>query len=345
MNWYVSRERLKAALDATTAINDGLIDRHIEAASRLIDGQLGRFFIPKTQTRYYRPPHAPCLRLDEGLISVSAITSQNGDNTLAVTDYLIEPANEGPPYTRIELDASSVASTADLSAGDTAQRAIAVTGSWGYRNDTESAGTVASGLASDAAATSMVCSSAAAIDVGDTLLIGTEQLWVSERSAGDLGKNTAGALTASMSDVTLAVEAAHGLVAGEVILVDAEKMLIQSIATNTLTLRRAWDGTTLATHANPSDIYVYRTLTVTRGVNGTLAAVHPNTTAISRYRVPGDIEEVCRAEAVFALLAEQSGHVATGLLGTQGGSLRPTVLASMWGQVRAKYGRALSPVI
>src|SRR3990167_6994379 len=152
-NWYTTRESVKRAVEIKGADRDAVIDQHIEVAAREIDRQLNRRFIPLTKVRYFEWPQdadvalynrKAILYLDEDLISVSAITSENGDVTLVAGDYLIEPVNEGPPYHRIEIDKSAVTTTAAFAAGDTTQRAIAVTGSWGYGNDTKAAGTVAS---------------------------------------------------------------------------------------------------------------------------------------------------------------------------------------------------------
>ena len=58
-------------------------------------------------------------------------------------------------------------------------RVTDIAGSWGYSDErVTSATTVASGLASDAAATTFVTSASPAITVGQTLLIGTEQVYL-----------------------------------------------------------------------------------------------------------------------------------------------------------------------
>lgn len=351
-NWYTSREKVKAALDASTAINDTLIDQHIEAASRMVDARLGRRFIPKTETRYYRWSQfngkGGVLYLDEDLLSVSTngITSQNGSVTLAATDYLLEPINQ-PPYRRIEIDASSTASTAEFAAGDTPQRAIAVTGSWGYDNDTVTAGTVASGLASDATATSMVCSNGSLVDVGDTLLIESEQVFVSERTFAALGSilvNDA-SITLAINDQTITVDGSHGILAGEVIKLDSEEMKVLSVSGNNLSVIRAWNGTTLAAHADDTAVQINRTLTIQRGVNGTTAATHANSTAASRYRVPGDIEALCRAQAVHNYMQDQSGQ--TGVVGgaESAVNVRPVAVKGLWTAVERAYMRPLAGVL
>ena len=71
----------------------------------------------------------------------------------AMRDFFLEDNNLGPPYYRIEIDLSS---TSSFESGDTPQRSISVLGRWGYEEDTESVGTVASGLSSGTTATTMV---------------------------------------------------------------------------------------------------------------------------------------------------------------------------------------------
>jgi hypothetical protein len=85
---------------------------------------------------------------------------------------------------------------------------------------------------------------------------------------------------------------------GETILIDAERMLIDDIAGNNLIVKRAWTGSTLATHANPSDVYVSRTLTVTRGALGTTAATHLTAAPILRWTPPPLISAWCEALAI-----------------------------------------------
>src|SRR3989304_10437677 len=116
-NLYASREQLKRAGDIKGPDQDAQVDRHIEAASRHIDRTLGLregVFIPKTQTRNFNWPqdgdvddrhrNGYTLYLDEHLLSISGVT-RDGDTATAgpTADIFLEPANEGPPYTRLEL--------------------------------------------------------------------------------------------------------------------------------------------------------------------------------------------------------------------------------------------------
>jgi len=312
-SWYCSREAVKRAAGIDGGDRDFVVDRLIETASRILDRLTRRYFIPRTETRYYPWPPLQASRshilwLDQDLISVTTLQTQAQDTSptiISSSDYFLEPINTGPPYNRIEIDLSS---SAAWEAGDTPQRSISVLGSWGYDNETEGGGTVASGLASSAAATSFVCSDGSRINVGNTLLIESEQLFVSERTSAALAAILIdGALTADKSEVSVTVDTGHSLHVGEVILVGSERMYVEVAGTTVLTVIRAYDGSVLAAHANDTAVHVFRTLTVERGVNGTTAATHANATAISVYTPPLEIQTLCIAEAIAAYHQERSG--------------------------------------
>src|SRR3990167_8765955 len=312
-NWYASREAIKRAGNIWGASQHPQIDRIAEAVARQIDRATRRRFIPITQTRYYRwsQPNgrSSVLLLDADLLAVTTLQTKaqnTAPTTIAATDYFLEPANFQPPYDRIEIDLSS---SAAFEAGDTSQRSISVAGRWGYSEDTATAGTVASGLASSATATSMVGSNGSLVDVGDTLLIESEQLFVSERAnAQGATQLLNGALTASQAEVAVTVDTGTLFFAGEMILVDSERMFIESISGNVLTVIRAYDGSVLAAHDNDTAVHAFRTYTVVRGVNGTTAATHADTTAATKYVPPQDIRRLAIAEALAGYQQERSGY-------------------------------------
>ncbi len=312
-NWYCSREAVKTAAKITDTDRHVQIDRLIEGESRRIERATRRIYIPKAQTRLYRWPLpgnevSNVLWLDFDLLSITTLQSKAQDSTpttIASSDYFLEPQAYGPPYDRIEIDLSS---SAAFEGGDTPQRSISVAGSWGYGNDTRSVGTIASGLDSSASATSMVCSNASLIDVGDTLLVESEQVFVSDRAFAALDSILIdGALTANKAEVTVTVDGSHGILAGEIIMVDSEQMFVVSVATNDLTVIRAYNDSTLAAHSNNAAVQINRTLTIERGANGTTAATHADATAISKYEPPFDINELCIASAVAAVHQDSAG--------------------------------------
>ena len=312
-NLYVGLETLKRAADIAGSDTDALLLAHIESASREADNLTNRCFIPITATRRFSWPQPDArnsyiLYLDEDLLDAAPTLTKDGDDATAIasTDFFTEPANFGPPYSWIEID---LASSAFFSAKDTHQRAIRVTGSWGYSNATVAAGALAEAL--DASETAIDVTDSGLIDIGHTILIESEQMYVSVKALKDTTANTAGALTADASETTVAVDNGALVKAGEVITVNSEWMYVASISGNNLTVVRAYNGSTLAAHNNTQDVYAPRTLTVTRGANGTTAATHGDTTAIARYAPPADIVEYVKAQAISDWMAERGGWTGT----------------------------------
>lgn len=338
-NCYTTLEQFKEALAIHGSDRDVLIARKIAAASRTIDEQMGRRFIPILATRYYPWPQRTRdarqhLWLDEDLISVDTdgLKTANGTVTIDATDFLLEPVNTGPPYRTIEIDlGDSVAADAAFGSDDSAQRAVSVQGKWGYGEDTEAAGTLAVAIVATTA-TTLVCSDGSLIDVGHTLLIGTEQLFVSGRATVDTACNTDGALTGEANEITVTVDDGTKVKAGEVVLVNSEKFYVVDVVGNDLTVKRAWDASVLAAHDDTQDVYAFRTLTVVRGVNGTTAAIHLINVAISKYAPPEPIQALCLALALFNYQQDKGGR--TGIVGDTELAMRvnPRSLASAWEQ-------------
>jgi hypothetical protein len=323
------------------------VERVIEASSRDIDRWTRRHFIPKTQTRLYRwpqprPGRASWLWLDQDLLSVSTLQTkaQNASpTTISSSDYFLEPNNPEPDgntrYNRIEIDLSS---TASFEAGDTPQRSISVAGSWGWGNATTSAGTIDDSGGISSSDTALIISDASKIDVGDTLLVDSEQIFVSDRTfaaKGSILLDMGSDLGATNATTTVTLDSSHGIVAGEIIRLDSEQMYVVSVSTNDLTVIRAWDGSVLASHSNNVAIHVNRTLTIERGVNGTTAASHSDGASISKYAPESDVARWCLAEAIATYHQEHSGwgrSVGTGdgateLDGRDLGQLRKSMVA------------------
>ena len=322
-NWYISRERFKIAAGITGGqFNDG-VERVIEAASRDIERWTRRHFIPKTQTRLYRWPQrrpglATVLWVDQDLLSVTTLQTKaqnSSPTTISSSDYFLEPYNPEPDgnsrYNRIEIDESS---TASFESGDTPQRSISVAGSWGWGNETKSSGAIDDSGGISSSDTTLVISDASKVDVGDTLLIDSEQIFVSDRSfaaRGSILLDMGSDLAAVNNTVTVTLDSSHGIVAGEVIRIGSEQMYVVSVSTNDLTVIRAWDGSVLAAHSNNAAIHVNRTLTIERGVNGTTAASHSDDASISKYTPDNDVARWCLAEALSTYHQENAGWART----------------------------------
>jgi hypothetical protein len=306
---YCTREDVAAALDVKgTARTAAQIDAILEAARDSVEATLNRTFTPLDTTRYFDWPNlarAPSWRLwldSSEVASVSALVA--GGVAISAANYNLEPNALGPPYDRIEVKLSSTSAFA--SASGTHQRSIAVTGTFiGCPLVTAPAGVLAEDL--DSSETAVDVTDGSLIGVGDLLLCGTERMLVTGRTWLTSGQTLGTSLTASAAGVTVAVASGAALHTGEVILLDSERMLITDIAGNNLTVKRAWDGSVLATHAG-STVYASRTLTVVRGAAGTTAATHSNGATLTRHVVPGLVNRLAVAESLTVLLGEGSGY-------------------------------------
>jgi hypothetical protein len=338
--WYCTRDDVKSALDSKeSARNHAQIDRAIEAASRAVEGYLHRTFAPVLATRYFDWPNQQYARawrlwLDENEL-ISATTLSSGGTTISASDYFLEPVNSGPPYDRIEMDLDS---SAAFASGGTHQRAVAVTGLWGYTADETAAGLTAETLDSSETGVDVDGPTAALVGVGSVLKVDSERMLVTERSTLTTGQTLQSDMTAVENSVTVAVTTGSSFAVGEVILLDSERMKIVDIAGNNLTVIRAWDGSVLATHSG-STIYGYRTLTVTRGALGTTAAAHNSGATVYRWDVPGPVRELAMAEAMNDLLQARSGYARTAGSGDNEAEAKVLGLESLRLSVRRSHGR------
>lgn len=338
--WYCYREDVKRSLDINeTARSNAQVDRAIEAASRAVEGYLHRVFVPTLATRYFDWPNQQYARawrlwLDENeIISVTTLTS--GGTTVASSDYFLEPANSGPPYDRVEID---IDSSAAFSTGGTHQRAIVITGLFGYSNDETTVGTIAEALDSSETGVDVDGPTAAQVGVGSVLRVDSERFLVTEKSTLTTGQTLQTPLTDVDNNVTVAVTTGSAYSVGEVILLDSEKMLIVDIAGNNLTVIRAWDGSVLATHTG-STIYGYRTLTVTRGALGTTAASHLTAAPVLRWDVPGPVRELAMAEAINNLEQARAGYARTAGSADNERESKVQGLEALRKSVRRSHGR------
>lgn len=340
---YCTREDVKLAPDfAETARGNSRIDRAIQSVSRIIERELHRFFYPIDTTYYWDWPNfqyaAPWrLWVDQwDIVALTGIESPPG-TSISIADVLLYPPNRLPgwPYTRVELNRST---TAAWGPGATPQQSIALTGTFGFTADTDSAGTLAAAVLDTD--TAITVSDGSQMGVGDIVIAGTERMIVSERAAVTTGltQSGSGCSTASVADVALATTGTGTVCIGEVILLDSERMLVEDVTAGVVTVKRAWDGTVLATHTGAT-VYAYRQLTVLRGQLGTAAAGYSSGTALSRHRVPGPVRDLAIAEAVNRVLQEVSGYART--VG-EADALRPApgmALTELWDEVTSAYGR------
>lgn len=310
--YYCTREEVMDAFDTREAAHrSAQIDSAIASASDDIDGWLNRHkhgLAPRTATRYFNWPgndYAAAYRLwfDENeVISVTSMTA-NGSALVENTDFYLEPVNSGPPYTYAEIVLSG---TSSFDNAGTPQRAITVVGKWGINDDQVPAGSLAEAL--DASETAVDVTDASLVGVGSVLLVDSERMLVTGRSSLTTGQTLVSAMTAAKNDQTVDVADGTQLHVGEILIIDSERMKITDITGNNATVDRAYDGSTLATHALGATIYALRTLTVERGALGTTAATHLTATAVTKWDVPQLVHDLCKAEAITRIEQEFSGY-------------------------------------
>ncbi len=285
---YATVEQVSAALDfKASAYEATRLNRLVLSASRRIDLMLHRHFFPLTETRSYHLGGGGGFWLEADLFSLTAVTA----DTVAITISTVTLHPAVAPFhwisqTGVDID---------------------VTGVWTFSQDTTPAGALAEAL--DNSETAVDVTDSSLVGVGDLILVDTEQMVVTAKTQLDTGVDfSSGGTTADKSDNAITLDGA-GLKVGESILADSERMLIveYNSATEIATVKRAWDGSVLATHTTPS-VFAPRTLTVERDAVGTTAATHSDTTAITRNLAPGPIVDLCIAEAISTYEQESSGY-------------------------------------
>ena len=189
MNSYVGLTTLKARMTITGTGDDTQLRTLMEAASRAVDNYCRRWFYAKTATRYF-PGAGSTLFLPDDLLSVTTFkTDDDGDatfeNTLASTDYYLYPLNDMP---KIRAEINPDGNYGSFASG--IQRGVEIAGLWGY-GDGESAtpysdSTTTTNEALDATETAVDVVSAAVLEVGQTILVESEQMYITAISSNTL---------------------------------------------------------------------------------------------------------------------------------------------------------------
>jgi hypothetical protein len=207
---------------------------------------------------------------------------------------------------------------------------------FGLSDNAESVGTTASAL--DADDTSLDVGANGQIGVGSVLRIGSERVVVTERDWLTSGQTLQTPITASKGDTAVAVTSGAGFARGEQILLDAETMVVNAIAGNTLIVKRAQFGSVLATHTG-STIYAPRRLTIRRGVLGTTATTHSSVTAATRWVPHPLLTSLNVAESMSIFLAENAGYARTVGSGESEREARGNSLSDLRRRARLTLGR------
>lgn len=336
---YATVEDIKYSLDIEEAARaEKQIRRALMSATDSVEGLLKRRFYPEIRTQKFSWYNALgsndlpwTLWLDQNeVISVTSIDS-NGAITAGTGGYFLKP-DDGPPYTRIELDASA---NVVFDTGTAYQNAITITGTFGYSDASETTGTLAGSI--NSSVTSLDVSDGSLVGIGNLLKIGTERVTVTGRSFKTSGQTITSNVAITGSTV-IPVSSGAAFNEDEIILIGSERMLIVDIAGNNLIVKRGWDGSGLEAHTSGTTVYVSRTLTVVRGVLGTTAAAHTDGDALTKLSVPPLIHDLTIAEAMAQLVQERSAYARTIGQGEGESEVRGVGLADLRQRAVAAYG-------
>lgn len=227
MNRYIGRSTVKSRLGLTTTTDDAAIDAVIEAVSRQIDQWTRRRFYPATETRYYTARNGVVCPVDDLLSVTSLATDDGADRTYSTVwtaaDYELEPVNAprmSPPQPYWEIRVTPNGSEAF----SRDRRAVKIVGVWGYY-DQRTTSTATLNEALDASETGVDVSSGTAFEVGQTIRIDSEQMYISAISTNTLtvtrGVNGS---TAATHDNGAAIQVYEYPVISEVALLQATRL-------------------------------------------------------------------------------------------------------------------------
>jgi len=341
--WYCTREDLQFSTDTyySSAINTQ-IDIVIASASRKAESRelCNRVFYPTFNATKYMDwpanPRSKSWRLwAEGFDIISVDTLVVADQTVSSADFFLEPVNAGPPYYAIEMKKDG--DTASFSSSATSQRAVEITGTFGYTATTVSIGTITANI--DTSETAVSLSTPLNWGVGSLLVVGAEWMRIIDRAWGDTTVDATNSLTAASNDRTLLVGSTATFLPGQLLRMNAETLRVETVDSATqLTVTRAVHGSVLAAHSTDS-LYAQNDATVERAILGTTATSHSSGDAVSAWEVPSVLRTYVIAEATVMLQQQASAYGRTIGAGDGAREARGAGLASERMALRDSYRR------
>ena len=189
---YASRDALKTIAGITGTGDDAQYRRVLEAVTSQLDAFTRRTFRTYLATYYFSPQSSRRVLLDAeelglGLLSVTSLkTDEDGDRTYettwATTDYDLLPlnaANKQRPYWEIAITPEGT------EAFPRGQKGLEVVGKWGFYEDLVRNATLLDGSL-NATATSVTIDASTTLEVLQTILIDSEQMYITELSGTTL---------------------------------------------------------------------------------------------------------------------------------------------------------------
>lgn len=188
MNWYTSLDDVKTRLGITATTDDALLGMLIEQASRDVDEYCGRHFYVETATRYFDTGKWWDRFYTDDLLSVSSFTvdaelddTWTGE-TWTASDYYLMPDNSWPKTIVM------IAREGDYWLPRNVAKYVKITGSFGYGDGLRQSpvDSITQTITVGSTTATTVTASASGVKAGWTLLVGSEQMFVSSVSGTTL---------------------------------------------------------------------------------------------------------------------------------------------------------------
>jgi hypothetical protein len=340
--WYATREQVKASVDVKNSLRaNASIDRAIADASRSADRLCRRIFYPRLDTRRWYPsgavfsgsrqvdddsPTPGVLWLGGESEIIELVSFTDGGQPVDLADVFLFPET-GPPYTRIEHSPVAALNTT-------------ATAWFGYGDDQEPAGLVATVGGISSLDVQMAVTDGSVVGVGALLSCGDERMIVTEKRATATGLTLAADVVGQMNAITLTLSGTTAAPEpGEMILIGGERMLVQDRIGTAVYVTRQVDGTVLAAHLTGAAVHAYRTLTVTRGQVGTTAAIHLQGAELTAYVPHPSLNSYVVAEALNQVAQENSAYARVIGSGDNQREARGAGLKDKRDRVRRELGR------
>ncbi len=190
---YATLAMLKSDLSigSTDTTDDAMLLRRLEAASRAIeesDYGCGRHFSVRSATRTFTAEHTDRLLLPYDLLSIMTLKTDEDadwdyDYTWATTDYHLTPFNEFPKTEIIVKSSGRYAFSLQ-------EEGIQLAGLWGYGDGESATPYEDSGTTTneelDISETVVTLTSGAAVAVGQTIKVESEDMYITSISSNDV---------------------------------------------------------------------------------------------------------------------------------------------------------------
>jgi hypothetical protein len=186
---YVSLADLKRAVGESATTNDASLLAAAEDASRYLDGECHRKFFSQTATRYFTARNPTCLNVDDILSVTTLKTDQDGDRTYETTwqttDFDLSAGGDFNAYPYWQLTTTPLSSYWFPRFA----RGVEITGLWGYGDGTANPWLATAITITVATTTGLTLTASSATNpfaAGQTLLVGTEQVYLTAVSGATL---------------------------------------------------------------------------------------------------------------------------------------------------------------